>query len=133
MRDTLLTRTLDNGLQLEFVDQSNRYFGDYHRVRILVRCQVALRPEWLAACPDSVAPDQLRTLLGDAVTFERSMEQMGVAGDQLDRVKTRLIEGFLGTTAAYLGSPQFPGRFILQQWQLRSQRPQRFRPTAHDV
>jgi len=121
------THTLDNGLQLEFFEQSNRYFGDYHRVKIVVRCQVALRPEWLLAAPSSVDIGQLRALLGDVVTFERSLEQMGVASAQLDPVKERLIDGFLTTTATYLGSEGFPGRFILQQWQARSQRPQRFR------
>lgn len=123
-----LTKTLDNGLQLEFLDQSNRYFGDYHRVKILVRCQVALRPEWLPTGSDAVDPAQLRALLGDCVAFERSLEQMGVASAQLETVKNSLIQGFLGTTAGYLGSATFPGRFILQQWQQRSQRPQRFRP-----
>lgn len=120
--------TLSNGLQLEFFDQSNRYFGDYHRVKIVVRCQVALRPEWLVAAPEAVDLAQLRSLLGDGVTFERSLEQMGVESAQLDPVKERLVEGFLRTTADYLGSEGFPGRFILQQWQARSQRPQRFRP-----
>lgn len=120
--------SLNNGLQLEFFDQSNRYFGDYHRVKIVVRCQVALRPEWLVATPESVDLEQLRGLLGESVTFERSLEQMGVASAQLNPVKERLIDGFLTTTADYLGSDGFPGRFILQQWQARSQRPQRFRP-----
>lgn len=126
--DAFMTQTLDNGLQLQFFDQSNRYFGDYHRVKILVRCQVTLRPEWLSACGDCGDPEQIRALLGDFVGYERSMEQMGVASAQLEAVKNSLIEGFLGTTAGYLGSEIFPGRFILQQWQLRNQRPQRFRP-----
>jgi len=120
--------TLNNGLQLEFFDQSNRYFGDYHRVKIVVRCQIALRPEWLAASPGPLDSDQLRAQLGDCVTFERSLEQMGVASAQLETVKNSLIDGFLKATAGYLGSEGFPGRFIFQQWQTRSQRPQRFRP-----
>jgi len=126
----LKPRTLDNGLRLEFVDQSNRYFGDYHRVKIVVRCQIELRSEWLQALGDSVDLEQVRALLGDSVSFERSLEQMGVASAQLEPVKQALIEGFLTTTAGYLGSAVFPGRFIAQQWLARSQRPQRFRPLS---
>lgn len=128
MSSSFKVHRLLNGLQLEFFDQSNRYFGDYHRVKIVIRCQVALRPEWLTAAPEPLELDQLRALLGDCVTFERSLEQMGVASAQLETVKNNLIDGFLKTTAGYLGSEGFPGRFILQQWQARSQRPQRFRP-----
>ena len=128
MNDVLMSRTLENGLQLEFFDQSNRYFGDYHRVKILVRCRVPLRAEWLADCGDAVDLPQIRAMLGESVFYERSLEQMGVASAQLETVKSSLLEGFLGTTAGYLGSDTFPGRFILQQWQLRCQRPQRFRP-----
>lgn len=128
MNDLLMSKTLENGLQLQFLDQSNRYFGDYHRVKILVRCPVPLRAEWVAACADAVDLPQLRAMLGESVCYERSLEQMGVASAQLETVKSNLLDGFLAATAGYLGSETFPGRFILQQWQLRSQRPQRFRP-----
>lgn len=130
MSSSIKVHTLNNGLQLEFFDQSNRYFGDYHRVKILIRCQVPLRPEWLAAAPEPLDLAQLRALLGDCVIFERALEQMGVAGAQLETVKNSLIDGFLNTTASYLGSEGFPGRFIFQKWQARSRRPQRFRPVS---
>lgn len=128
MSSPFKAHTLNNGLRLEFFDQSNRYFGDYHRVKIVIRCQVTLRPEWLAASPESLDLAQLRALLGDFVTFERSLEQMGVSSAQLETVKNSLIDGFLKTAAGYFGSEGFPGRFIFQQWQARSQSPQRFRP-----
>ena len=35
-RSVLRTIKLDNGLTLEFFDQSNLYFGDYHRIKILL-------------------------------------------------------------------------------------------------
>jgi hypothetical protein len=39
---TIREERLDNGLQILFVDQSNRYFGDYHRVCIQIILVYAL-------------------------------------------------------------------------------------------
>jgi hypothetical protein len=124
MNSPLNPRVLANGLRLEFFDQSNRYFGDYHRVRILVRCAVAVVPEWLA---EGDGPDQARRLLGESVCFERSLEQMGVATAQLAAVKQGLVESFLSASAGYLGSAAFPRRFLAQQLQARSQGLRRYR------
>ncbi len=121
---------LANGLQLELFDQSNRYFGDYHRVRLLVRCSVPVRTEWLLNLPAELPPEQARALLGEAAVFERQLEQMGVPSAELERVKEQLVGGFLAATGPYLGAAEFPGKFLLQQLRARRQGPRRFGPLS---
>lgn len=121
---------LPNGLELELFDQSNRYFGDYHRVRILLRCRVEIRPEWLRDLPSDVAPKQACSLLGEALVYERHLERMGVATAELERIKEQLIDGFLTVGGSYLGAPDFPRRFFLQHLRAPRLGPKRFGPKS---
>lgn len=105
--------TLANGLVLEFVDHSNRYFGDYWRVRIEARCRVPLS----AAFSDPADPElaQARALLGDEVAYTRSLERMGVPSAEVDAAIRSLIDSFLSSTFAYLGDLSFAARFVRQK------------------
>lgn len=94
---------LENGVELRFVDGGNRYFGDYHRLRIEVRIEVKL-PE------DDLATDgfwrMARQVLGERLTLVRPLERMGVAGDQVEAVRQEMIRSYLQHAAPYLGRPQ---------------------------
>lgn len=110
------TEKFSNGLTVEFHDRSNRYYGDFHRVRIEVRCSIPLTP---AAIPLSEDPEaelrRVRDMLGDEVVFSRFLEQMGVAGDALERTKQHLIDSFARSTFSYLENPAFPSRLVARE------------------
>ncbi|BCR04821.1 hypothetical protein DESUT3_18900 [Desulfuromonas versatilis] len=107
---------LDNGLLVEFRDVSNRYFGDYHRVRVEVICRLALGEGLFAGSADPAADcEQARKLLGPEIVFARSLEKMGVAGAAVEQTREELIQGFVESTFAYLGKPDFVSRLLARE------------------
>lgn len=113
MELSLRTDHLANGIRVDFIDGSNRYFGDYHRLRIEVRCRIAVTPQLFAAAADPCAEaDRVRSRLGDEVLWVRHLERMGVAGGDLESVRNEMIETFIKSSFSYLQSPQFAARFV---------------------
>jgi hypothetical protein len=86
----LHTERLSNGIELTFVDRSNRYFGDYHRVCVEVRVNL----------PPPAGPLEL----------VRHLERMAVPGGQVAAVRGRLLADFLRHAGLYLARPDTPTR-----------------------
>jgi len=107
---------LANGLVLEFFDHSNRYFGDYHKVRVEVQCRLPLRIELFQDQLDPAAAlAQAAARFGDAPLDVRQLERMGVPGAEVDRVRAALIDDFLRTGGVYLQRPDYPQRLLRQK------------------
>jgi len=117
MPEPVLQRILlDNGLELIFIDQSNRYFGDFYRIHILAVCRCLLTPELLARSGlDPVAQQQLLTVCGGTLEQTRVLSRMGVAGPETDAVKAALVADFLTSTRSYLEADDFPIALILSK------------------
>ncbi len=117
-----------DGFSLYFYDRSNRYYGDYHRIRVVVHMEIPLRREFFAGESDpDRALSRARRWLGDVVRFEKSLERMGVPGSQVTVVRDELVASFLATAGGYLGKSDFPARFVRKKVQERRRRP---RPVA---
>jgi hypothetical protein len=101
--------TLDNGLTLLFTDTTRRYYGNFFRVRIVVSCCIPLMEQH---CPTHEDREQLRSFLGEAATYERTLEKMGVPEEEIGTVRDHLVAKFLETSAPYLSDPAFPQRYI---------------------
>jgi len=114
------TIELNNGLRLELRDYSNRYFGDYHRIKIEIRCEIPLRGEFFAGNDDDPQLQEARRLYGESLCFERSLERMGVPGAEVEKVRNELIENFLGSSADYLERPEFVSRYVQRRLQQRT-------------
>ena len=103
-------RELCNGVVVEFFDQSNRYFGDYHRVKInaiaMIPVMVNLLPEDLqkfaASCPD-------------CIKYEKILKQMGVATGEVQAVTESLIDNFIKSVSLYLEKKNFAECFLRKQ------------------
>lgn len=120
----LRREALENGLVLEFFDHSNRYFGDYHKVRVEVRSRLPLRIELFQDQADPAAAlARAAALLGDAPLEVRQLERMGVPGAEVDRVRAALIDDFLRTGSVYLQRPDYPQRLLRQKLATTRQRP----------
>lgn len=100
--------TLKNGLVIQFIDQSNRYFGDFHRVFIQVTISL---PEQLAASAG---------LSTDRASLVRSLEKMAVPGKLIDAERESLIDAFLETSTAYLEKDNFPQQLLVKLRQEKS-------------
>ncbi|OHB32400.1 MAG: hypothetical protein A2X84_12565 [Desulfuromonadaceae bacterium GWC2_58_13] len=113
MDHILRTDHLANGVRVDFIDGSNRYFGDYHRLRIEIRCRIAVTPQLFVAAADPCAEAaRVRSRLGDEILWVRHLERMGVAGGDLEMVRNEMIESFVKSSFPYLQSQLFPSRFV---------------------
>jgi len=111
------TVTLANGLLLEMHDRGNRYFGDYHRIKIEIRCIIPLAAGFFGGDEQHPVLLRARQRFGESVVFERSLERMGVAGDEVETLRDEMVNGFLSSSRAYLEHPEFVSRFIARRLQ----------------
>jgi len=117
------TIPLDNGLIIELYDQSNRYFGDYHRIKVDVRCDIPLVKRFFDGDDGNPELERARKLYGDTIRFERSLEKMGVAGADVDATRESLVENFVTSTVAYLEHPEFVKRYVARMLDSRKPAP----------
>ena len=121
MTKIIQTENLPNGMKIEFIDCSNRYYGDYHRVRIEVRFIFPLTPAVFEQLADSEAERvNIRKVLGGKYVYTRVLEKMGVPGDALEETRRSLIDSFIGSTFSYMAQPSFPLRLIVRELARRS-------------
>ncbi|MEA3544079.1 MAG: hypothetical protein U9R69_02540 [Thermodesulfobacteriota bacterium] len=111
-------RELGNGIVIEFFDHGNRYFGDYHRVKIDA---VAMIPFHISSLAEELQP--FAATYSGSVRYEKSMEQMGVATNQLQSVTESLIDNFIMAVAVYLESEGFAERLLRNKKREKAARP----------
>ncbi|MDD2557653.1 MAG: hypothetical protein RBR43_01660 [Desulfuromonadaceae bacterium] len=85
-------QTLANGLKLNYSDATKRYYGDYYRICIEVKCALPQEEH------------------GHWHLFKK-LEQMGVASSKLDSTKQELLDAFSRMILPYLQRDDFPERF----------------------
>jgi hypothetical protein len=121
MTKIIQTKNLSNGMKIEFIDRSNRYYGDYHRVCIEVRCVFSLTTAVLEQLSDlEVERVNIRKLLGEKYVYTRVLEKMGVPGDAVEDTRRSLIDSFAGSAFSYMAQPSFPLRLIARELERRS-------------
>ncbi len=114
---------LANGMRVEFYDQTNRYYGDYHRVVIEVVYRVPLNSEVCASEDDPQAfLQRARRLFGDELIVRQNLVRMGVPETALEAVKQSLLQSFLSSNRDYLKQPEFPARLLARELARRSKR-----------
>lgn len=106
----LRQKTLANGLRIEVFDESNRYFGDYHRVclQVIISFDAGSAAEQVGA--DRQFWDSFRAARGDTVRVEKKLVRMGVAGAAVEQTVTALIDDFLRAADDYMAHPDYPQR-----------------------
>jgi hypothetical protein len=123
MKNLIRIEHLANGLTVEFHDRSNRYYGDYYRVCVEVRCRIPLSAAAFSEAADPVAEMQhARTVLGEEMLFAHTLEQMGVSGDDVEKNRQALIDSFVKSTFPYMQSPSFPARMMARELAQRKKR-----------
>ncbi|MDK9716910.1 MAG: hypothetical protein OEL57_03260 [Trichlorobacter sp.] len=118
----LRENNLPNGLQVTVADVSRHYYGGYWQVCLEVSCLVPLE---MGLFSDQVTEADARRLLGGEVLFVRHLEKMAVHADEQETVRQDLLERFDRHLLPFLGSQQFPSRFIHTEFQRRCKKSNR--------
>jgi hypothetical protein len=103
---------LENNLTVCVYNHNHRYFGDYHRVKVEITCEVPIMEKYFATraeCADAISS------LGRSVCFKRSVEQMGVSTDELGPCLERIIDNFINHSLSYFASDDFPRKLIQKE------------------
>lgn len=93
MSELFSSEQLANGVQIDFIDATNRYYGDYHRVCI----EVVLR----FASEEFSQGHKFQTL-----------ERMGVSGADVESVQGQVLNSFRQGTMKYMVSENFENKFL---------------------
>lgn len=109
-------KVLANGLHLRFFDQSNRYFGDYHRVRVVVEIELPLESE-LVGDPELL--DAARKRFGASLVTTKILERMGVEGARVDGLRAELVASYDREVESYLDRPEVPLRLLRAELALK--------------
>jgi hypothetical protein len=103
---------LENNLTVCVYNHNHRYFGDYHRVKVEITCEVPIMEKYFASraeCAEAISS------LGRSALFKRSVEQMGVSTDELGPCLERIIDNFINHSLSYLASNEFPRKLIQKE------------------
>jgi hypothetical protein len=100
---------LANGLTVCFYEHTHRYFGDYHRIRIDITCQIPVLEEYFDSHLDW---EKALRHLGKAVEFRRSIEQMGVPTAELRANLESAVDNFCAHAIQYITAIDFPRKVI---------------------
>ena len=111
---------LPNGLQVNFSDESNRYFGDYHRVCVVATIICNLHDLPLASSDDEAFRCQAVDTLGEQLSVVKRFERMGVASADVEDVRNALIDDFLRHASVYLSRPGYLRSLVSAELKKRS-------------
>jgi len=104
--------SLENGLTVSFYQHTHRYFGDYHRIKVEIICEVPLLEEYFTSRPEFA---EAMVSLGGKAVFRRNLEMMGVSSAEIDPSLERVIANFSSHSLSYLASPAFPRKLLLAE------------------
>ncbi len=122
MNEPFKTTRLDNGVIIDFFSQGNRYYGDFHRVKI---CAIATIPLDVESLPVDLQPEAARC--SGVIKYEKNLERMGVATARVAEVTQSLLDDFTQTVGSYLEKESFAAGLLRKNLPIDTKRT-RFSP-----
>ena len=110
------TWRLEKGLVVEVEDESRNYYGDYHHVKLVIRCRIAVRAEYLKALEGSPSYARVIEAMGPSVEYLRVIGRAGVAGKDALSVKDALLRSFEETALPYFNREGFEAKFVRKRF-----------------
>jgi len=119
MKQTLIkTIELRNGLKLYFYDISRKLAGDRWYVGVIARIDIPLIDSLLTNQHLSqYSVEEIRNTLGESVYFQQKRERHYIDEREKDDLLKDLMDSFIKRTLNYLSLPDFPGKYILKEFQ----------------
>ena len=119
MEQTLIKSIkLSNGLKLDFYDISRKLAGDRWYVGLIARIDIPLIDSLLTnqhLLHYSV--EEIRNALGESVCFQQKRERHYIDEREKDDLLNGLMNSFIKRTLNYLSLPDFPGKYVLKEFQ----------------
>ena len=84
---TIKQESLENGLQINFTDESNRYFGDYHRVCVVATIVCNLRDLPADSTDEEAFRCRAVEAHGEQLSVVKRFERMGVSSADVEYVR----------------------------------------------
>jgi hypothetical protein len=112
------TIELSNGLKLNFYDISRKLAGDRWYVGVIARIDIPL----IDSVPTNqhlshYSAEEIRNTLGESVRFQQKMERHYIDEREKDDLLNSLMDSFIKRTLNYLSHPDFPGKYVLKEFQ----------------
>ena len=104
MYKSFIELSVPNGLTFSVVDQSRRYFGDFHHLKVLITGTIPL--DLIYFCNENQRAEA-ELMLGSGLTYRRYVEKMGVPSEEVEPVLHELISNFEKHSLPYFNSPRF--------------------------
>ena len=109
---------LSNGLKLDFYDISRKLAGDRWYVGLIARIDIPLIDSLLTNQHLShYSVEGIRNALGESVRFQQKRERHYIDKREKDDLLNDLMDSFIKRTLNYLSLPDFPGKYILNEFQ----------------
>ena len=119
MEQTLIkTMELSNGLKLDFYDISRKLAGDRWYVGMIARIDIPLTDSLLTNQQlSNYSVEEMRNALGEAVRFQQKRERHYIDEREKDALLHDLMDSFIENTSGYFSHPDFPGKYVLKEFQ----------------
>jgi hypothetical protein len=119
MEQTLIKSIeLSNGLKLDFYDISRKLAGDRWYVGVIARIDIPLIDSLITNQHLShFSIEEIRNALGESVRFQQKRERHYIDEREKDDLLNGLMDSFIKRTLNYLSHPDFPGKYVLKEFQ----------------
>jgi hypothetical protein len=119
MEQTLIkTIELSNGLKIDFYDISRKLAGNRWYVGMIARIDIPLPNSLLNNQQFSnYRVEEIRNALGEAVYFQQKRERHYIDEREKDALLSGLMDSFVKSTLNYFSHPDFPGKYVLKEFQ----------------
>ena len=116
MATLIRTWQLVNGINVEILDDTVSYYGDYSTVKLMIRCKIEVRGEYLVPFKAHPLYGRATEALGSNAEYVREIVKPGVLGKNLAGIKAFLIDKFEENALGYLEREDFPEKFVRKRF-----------------
>jgi len=115
----ILIRTwhLANGLKVEIFDDTVAYYGDWSTLKLMIRCKIEVRKEYVGAFAAHPRYNEVVEALGSEAEYLREITKPGVTGRNLAGIKAFLVERFEENALGYFEREDFAEKFIHKKFE----------------
>ena len=119
MEQTLMKAIeLSNGLKLNFYDISHKLAGGRWYAGVIAWIDIPLIDSLLTNQHLShYSVEEIRNVLGESVRFQQKRERHYIDEREKDNLLNSLMNSFIERTLKYLSHPDFPGKYVLKEFQ----------------
>jgi len=113
MMDCLRSYTLNNGLLVNVINKTSRYFGEYFTVFLELISEIPVKREYFSTDVDFM---DACSLLGEKQLYVRQIKKHGVYEKDINAIIEEALKYFEEHSLPYLNHEQFLRKFIIKRF-----------------